>query len=304
VAGKRLTPILDESVDAWASCARDILLQSEHDPLARGNPAWRRVRDTTGEARRELLVEQRLLVRRAASTVSTTLLWLPPPLTFAPGDLPRTARNSARWFRIMKSSGATLFCDDHDAASRYALSRFASRHAVTLYRLIGRGRVRAAMGELRDFLVATGRGVGRDADPERLLLASRAWHRRLARIGALAEPGSPGSAPVDATPFPDVPGGDFAGDGVAARAIRSVPELHQEGERMRHCVASRLREILTGRSYIFSVTVLARPLTVELCQRGGALHLGEVRGLANRIPAPAELEALRPWLARLRVRSA
>jgi hypothetical protein len=201
---------------------------------------------------------QRLLIRRAASQVDPTLLWLPPPLAFAPEDVPLAARANERWFRVMKSSGVTLSLHPQGAAARqHALCAFASRHAEVLYARGGKARgVGHTLTRLMTFLEGTARAPGRNADPARLLEACEDWHKWAASImaGDLARALELDKERV----LPAPPSAGWHGAGVEVTPIRTLRELVRKQD--------------------------------------GSLELNDVAGHSDRPPTSAEVEALLPWL--------
>ncbi|MSP17539.1 MAG: hypothetical protein EXR73_13190, partial [Myxococcales bacterium] len=185
VAGRRLRQLLDEAITSWADAASDRIVRAEGES-SRFNGVWQRLLDLSPPRRASALAAQRLLVLRAGPQVPTTLLFLPPPVWFAPEDIPTAVRANARWYRVMKGSWVTLRDGDARDPARPAIVRFASRHAAALAGGSDRS-IRDTLGQLADYAVATGRRPGRCTDPTAVVEESGRWHARLARAGELAE---------------------------------------------------------------------------------------------------------------------
>jgi len=299
VAGRRLNLLLNEAVSGWAAAAAD--WDTEREPqLAR---PWLRLLDAGADERRRLEAGQRLLVRRAGPRTAPTHLLIPPPLAFAPEDIPRGVYENARWFRTLKAR-ADLVAPHVDQAEGLLceLSHFASRHFRALHPPRRRAVMGRRMGQLIDYVLAAGRHTSRRTCPERLLAECSNWHRNVYRNLELCS--TPGQSPV--TPETQFPGSgiDSWSDGrVVATRIRTVGELLAEGRRMRHCVGSRAKAALVGRCSIYSVAVDGRPITVELNHLpNGRSYLSEVAGFANRAVGDQELRAMAPWLESIRAR--
>lgn len=76
-------------------------------------------------------------------------------------------------------------------------------------------------------------------------------------------------------------------------------ELFQEGQMMRHCVASYESSCVSGRSSIWSLSLergdgrRKRVLTIEVSNQRKTIC--QIRGKANRLPNPKELELIKQW---------
>ena len=101
---------------------------------------------------------------------------------------------------------------------------------------------------------------------DRAVRAASAWHGELARLGSAArlyaDLGVSFDQPVD---YGDLPLSEMV-DGFHVVALRSGAELHEDGRRMRHCVASYAADVVRGRCRIYSIRSAATPLaTMEIC---------------------------------------
>jgi PcfJ-like protein len=295
VAGRRLDRALADAIEAWATDATDRALVA-----SRVDPVWDRVRRVSGVERERLLSLQTLLVRRAGPMVATTTLFLPPPVSFAPEDIPGAVRDNARWFSFVKCSRLLLAPPDEDSARLEGLSAFISKNAPAL---AGRGRgliPRTIVGCLRDYAVATNRWPVRTSSGQFLEDAMQ-WHDRMAAITSLAELAElTPDQPLDPkAPLPHPPVGDWRDGDVDVAPVTSVGGLINEGNEMRHCVAASHGSVARGRTAVYHATIEGKPLTIEI----GRHHLGwriqEAKGFANREPTAAEWSALRRWEAEL-----
>jgi len=326
-AGARLGPLLGDAIGAWMEgCRRaaerpvDVggepaelavldgpAAPAEHNaaefPL---DLAW--VAQLAGPEARTLLERQRLLVRRAGPGVPATLLLAPPPAAFAPEDIPRPVRANARWYRVMKHRALRPVPDDERGRARAALCRFASRHALALWRLAERHEVSPLLSDLLDYVTAAHVSPGRSTDPQHLLAASRRWHAnwawlpqadpdRARPIGELSFPEPPLARWTDQEPHDAE--AEVAKAHVTVRAVKTPNALIEESAHMHHCVATYAPAIAAGRSWIFHADVAGQALTIEAERRVARFVLRQVRGVDNRQPTAAELRALGPWLAAL-----
>ena len=78
--------------------------------------------------------------------------------------------------------------------------------------------------------------------------------------------------------------------------IATLGELIEEGQRMQHCVASRLYDALEGSAWFFSASVGKTRLTVEVRAGSNGWRISEMRRFANRSPTRAEYAAVEAWL--------
>lgn len=288
VAGRGLNEALDDAVAAWAlggsRLAKDPRLKDGERLI------WRRVADASADDRRALLGAQRLLIRRAGAGVPSRTLWLPPPVRFAPEDIPTSKLANARWFRLVKGHHVALGPGrrSHDVAS------FLSRHAAAIAahwkeRFWPYSRIQ----EMLDYADATGDFPCRSTSPERYLTGVDRWHTRLARMAEVAEAAQAlGQQLVDADgtslalPPPPCPGWDSGGDRIVP--LRTVEEVLAEGNRMQNCVVSRLAKVLHGRSALYHGEVGGKGLTIEIESSLGTYRLVEAKGVANAELSPAQ----------------
>ena len=136
--------------------------------------------------------------------------------------------------------------------------------------------------------------------PLSLLALMRDWHAALRK--GTQKPDlewlSSGFSPLEVTE------GEFA---EGSRRIWTITELtsrrelFQEGQMMRHCVASYDSSCAFGRSSIWSLGLdrgngrRKRVLTIEVSNRRKMIC--QIRGKANRLPKETELELIRRWAA-------
>jgi|GEM_PF-1766302 len=296
IAGRRLNPLLDEAIEAWAA---GIVEQAAADMVGgANNPVRRRIAQANTAESARIRAAQRLLIRRAGPAIYGAHLWLPPPIAFAPEDIPRATRANAAWFRVTKAHSTTLVADgEPDAALRFAIARFASCHAPAIWSLRRHSvSVRGEIIELRDYLAASRRFPSTRTDPQALIRASRYWHAEIDRVAGVDSEGGELDPAILDEPFPEPPLPAWSRPGAEVRHIATARELIAEGRGMMHCVASRLREIIAGRCAIYHAEVRGRSLTVEILRRDYGLVLGDFKGIANREPTKTERDALIPWL--------
>lgn len=78
--------------------------------------------------------------------------------------------------------------------------------------------------------------------------------------------------------------------------ITTAERLREEGKTMRHCIFTYLQSCTSGTTAVLSLRADDQPvLTVAVNPRLRAL--GEVRGVCNRCPSPAESSVVRRWAA-------
>jgi hypothetical protein len=93
-------------------------------------------------------------------------------------------------------------------------------------------------------------------------------------------------------PVPGFVGGE--GEWVRIQQLLNYPSLLEEGQQMRHCVASYVHQCTKGRAGIYSLTFNgARMLTLQLAPDRG---LVQVRGKHNRRPSAEERGWVLRWL--------
>jgi hypothetical protein len=302
IQGRRLDAALDDALRAWASGAE------ERAAADKGwDPVWCRVARTSGADRDALLARQRRLIRQAGPMVPSTSLFLPPPLMFAPEDIPAPVRANARWFKVMKCSRLLLTTPDPLERDRVVgFCAFLSRRAPELPALGPESTPRGTVQALFDYVYANRRWPDRRTNVPRLVADAQLWHERRARPALLAElaqfvPQS-GSAPNGPPPaLPPPPSPPLRLDGAEIAPITTGQALIAEGWAMRHCVATRVAAVLLGLSYVYRATIQRQPLTVEVRRLadGSAWRICEARGFANRRPSFGEWEVLRRWEAQL-----
>jgi hypothetical protein len=233
--------------------------------------------------------------------VATTSLFLPPPISFVPEDIPRAVRDNARWFSLVKCSRVLIASPGGEQAGQMRnLAAFISRHAPALVRQQRGLSPRTIVGCLRDYATATNRWPSRSSSG-RFVDDATEWHDRMAAIRNLAEFAElTPDQPLDMhTPLPDPPTGAWRNGHTEVAPVTSVGGLIVEGNQMRHCVAARYASVARGRTAIYHASVEGKPLTVEVGLHDLGWRIEEVKGIANREPTPAEWSALRRWEAEL-----
>lgn len=308
--GRRLDPLLDQALEVWSAHAQDAGVC----PDRRGHHrAWARVAGATGQERARIVAAQRLLIRRASRQVATTLLFLPPPLAFAPEDLPTGVRDSARWFKVMKGTVVTLERPEtqHQARAMDFCS-FLSKNAVLLCRAISP----PAQGPLRlarlVAIYANVRGLRLDRrrsprafiqcfeeDRKRGAL-ERVLHQCMSRPPRASAAEHAGALPSDLLfPLEHQPRYELPCGGVI-RALRTPAELYEEGERMQHCVADYVWDALEGRSSFWHASVDGRELTLELRPTLAGPVIGQYQEQRRLRMSMRTVKKLGAWLRRVR----
>jgi hypothetical protein len=309
-SGRRLGPALDAAVEAWARALPAWAAQSELWTCAlRG--AFAAAAERRGDARARLLAAQKVLARRAGPWCEPEALLVPPPLRFAPEDVPSDPVRNMRWFWLMKVPGVTVETrpPPADPAFAEAFAAFVSRHAAVIGRW-PRDIDRAAwLSEVAAVLRASGRTPSRATDPARLvaqvsvpeLRARLAEERRaLFRRPPLEATAPPAAAPARAvrcsatiSPRAFEP---WRSENARVVQITTLAELREEGVRVRNCVASYRPLVERGELVVLSASVAGRPITIAVRPNGRGWRLDEWKGFANRRLTPPEVEALRPWM--------
>lgn len=213
----------------------------------------------------------------------------------------RLGFEAALWHAV-----ARTYTEDPGVALRIARSRIATKRLTPFWRDVARFfAVNPAplnvMDDLCDFLAARhaeqagfslkGRTLGS------VVALMEAWHRDLARIRRVGEGSWAGS------PLPDwehaIRPADAPHKAVtwSVRQIRTGRDLAEEGNRMRHCVYTYREACMSGRCSIWALRATTwegerRHLTIELDARRRVV---QIRGLANRLAKPVELDVLRRW---------
>jgi hypothetical protein len=117
------------------------------------------------------------------------------------------------------------------------------------------------------------------------------WHRvppedraLLAAVGGIDTPTR--RPPI---PLPAAPGIQF---------LATAGEVIEEGERMRHCIATHAARAVTGSSYLFHVTRRGEQASIEVDARG---HIREAEGPGNSTNGAVHwgCRVLGTWAARL-----
>jgi hypothetical protein len=297
IAGRRLGRALNDAVGAWATGAERLSAC-----IDRADPVWERVWSSFGQERKRLLDRQLLLIRRAGPMVASTSLFLPPPIAFAPEDIPRAVRDNARWFAITKCSRLLLAAPESDSRARLeGLSAFVSRTAPELARLSGRGTHRALLESIRDYAVATGRWPVRASSARHVVEETRRWHERIALARQLhdvrelcpAMGGDP-DAPLARPPI------DAWREGPNEIApVATVRALLDEGGLMQNCVSSMWSSVAHGDTAIYHATIHGTPLTVAVRRAGNAWKIVEAKRNKNREPTAEDWTVLRRWETQL-----
>lgn len=317
--GRRLAPALDAAVGAWAAALPAWAGQPDlWDPAVRATFAA--AAEAGPGSRARMIAAQRLLVRRAGPWCDPALLLLPPPVRFAPEDVPAPPRENAAWYRVMKLPGVTVrrggmwaHADVDDA-----FAAFASRHAVALARVPRGVALEVWLAELRGALRGAGRTPSRATDPARVIRDVNVRELR-ARVPAAPGPAVPlvpreardrrgGGHPVETLaappPAPRLPPGSpitphrfppFASERASVVQVVTYPELRAEALRQHNCVRTYLEDIRAGRTVVFSARVDGNPITIAIEPWMSGFRLKEVKGFGNRRVTASEREALAPW---------
>ncbi|MGB8930736.1 MAG: PcfJ domain-containing protein [Anaeromyxobacteraceae bacterium] len=133
--GRRLDAALDEAIGAWADAlrvwGRNVGSWSDDQVRAFHVAAAKR-----GEERARMVANQRVLIRRAGARVDPMLVLVPPPIRFAPEDIPTAPGANAAWYRVMKVPRVTVEAVGlrHPQPFLEHFCAFASRHAPALAR--------------------------------------------------------------------------------------------------------------------------------------------------------------------------
>lgn len=262
------------------------------------------------QERSKRIDHQRLLLRRAVPAVGGTLLWLPPPLAFAPEDIPSTARAQLRWFKAVKRwSAFTTWRPDAPRELQARFVRWLSAHAVAL----AAHKATSPVG-LFDRARAEGVLLVRDQPLDAVL-------RRLAPPQP-PPPGPPaGGEPVSwelrlaalAAAHPDRVTQDAHGaldlelpnpfQGIDDAVLKVTPlttasALRAEGQQMSHCVASYLEQASEGRAFFFAAEAAGMRLTVQVDGPDHNPELGPFFGRRNCAPSPEATELIQYWWAK------
>ena len=230
-------------------------------------------------AQREVVLRQRLLLRRAeAKVMPSTLTRAPPLLAVTPEDV-----RSAAWFEthsavigILGSAGA----DDHRAKGFFD---FVSKNATALHAVPAFENLLRVAWTYACEVQPVSRHTNLDAFLKPLLEWRDANAERLAQTSF--HPYSP--LPVLA---------DVWEEGlVRVEPLRVVGDVFKTARAMKNCLVSMLEDIAEGKALMFKATVSGEVLLVHIERRGACFVLHEIRGRANEPPSPVALGALRPW---------
>lgn len=290
-AGRPLDAVLDRALEAWCHAAPR---WAARESLGRG--AFSHFLDGSEQDRRRALLAQRLLIRRAGRMVSTTALWLPPPLAFAPEDIPRRPRDNALWYRLLKSSATTLCPHEQHPHRSAGVCAFVSAHALALPQAMCAELDELPcvhVGTLLEFAVAEGRHPGRRTDPHRFVQDVRRWAATEGDAVLSAPADLPETTPLARWPYPDL-----VMPALEIRSIQTAGALAEEGHQLGHCVGALTGEAMASRRFFFSARVGGARLTIELRRRRHGIDVGQIAGEHNRAATRAELSALTPWLER------
>ena len=82
------------------------------------------------------------------------------------------------------------------------------------------------------------------------------------------------------------------------QAITNVAQLEEEGQLMKHCVATRAPDILAGQCYIYRVSVCGERGTLQVGIRPGGLVIEEFRLRNNANPSPSAWRVVQGWISR------
>jgi len=306
IAGRQLDQLLDAAVATWAVFAERKATHLQTPDRQRF--IWQKVANSQGNAHQAVLQAQRLLIRRAGAGVPSLLLWLPPPIAFAPEDIPARKLDNARWFRVMKRF-PSLMAGHQELLMQHGrnLSLFLSQHALLLHKrgdlgYSDHGRISA----LLDYARAMNARPRRSASPARYFAAAEAWHRRIEQVRDLVTVAADVGQPIvdadgNALPFPEptCPGWHSGEDEIVP--LRTAEEVLAEGTCMHNCVASRIGEALTGRAFLYHGEVAGKPLTILFEAGDTGYRLVEAKTSANSEPRPAQKRVLAEFVAHLRV---
>ena len=302
IAGRGLNEILDDAVAAWATGAVR-LAQNQRAPGER-HLIWQRVVDARGGERQALLRAQRLLIRRAGAGVPSRTLWLPPPLAFAPEDIPARKLENARWFRVMKCF-SPLLVSYEGLLLEYGrnICLFLSRHALSLHKREDLGHSdHSRISSLLDYVRAINDWPRRDSSATRLFEAAETWHRQIEQAQLMADAGRMvGQSLVGADgktlplPEPPCPGWHSGQDRIVP--LRTAEEVLAEGAHMHNCVASYIPKVLANTAALYHGEIAGKPLTIQIAPAISGYRVVEAKTLGNAEPTAAQMRVLREFIA-------
>jgi len=305
IAGRGLNELLDDAVAAWATGA-ERLAQNQRAPDER-HLIWQRVVDARGGERRALLRAQRLLIRRAVAGVPSRTLWLPPPLAFAPEDIPTHKLENARWFRVMKCL-FPLLVSYEGLPLEYGrnICLFLSRHALLLHKREDLGYSdHSRISSLLDYVRAINDWPRRSSSATRLFEAAETWHRQIEQVQLMADVGRMvGQSLVGADgktlplPEPPCPGWRSGDDHIIP--LHTAEEVLAEGAHMHNCVASHIPQVLANTAALYHGEIAGKPLTIQIAPAISGYRVVEAKTFANDEPAAAQMRVLREFIAHFR----
>ncbi len=131
--------------------------------------------------------------------------------------------------------------------------------------------------------------------PDAMLRSVEQWHRRLASQPMTYREWKPSGI----VPLVVVEGAGADRRVFETTELICTEELQQEGQAMRHCIATYWQRCSTGQTSVWTLTVedasgrIERLLTLEV--GNGQRRVVQARGLANRMPTVEELAILARW---------
>lgn len=302
VAGRKLDRALDDALERWVDASPAF---AATQGIYAGE-VWARLFNASPARRREMLRAQRLLIRRAMPRTAPTHVLLPPPLAFAPEDIPRKVRANARWFRAMKGCGATLSVrPGQDPEVGRAVARFVSAHALSL-RVDPRKREPAIVRSIAEFCHARGRVPSRRTTPARLIPEALAWSETLENLGRITNEQRTGTGleAMLAVPLPSETSLEWTSPQLQVRTFATVGALLDESKRMHNCMDRLVASAMASSSVYLHAGIDGTPHALELRTVGPGKMLVQLKGIANRSPTAAAVRTLDPWLRRHEIRLA
>ncbi|QJP14701.1 hypothetical protein G3545_14240 [Starkeya sp. ORNL1] len=203
----------------------------------------------------------------------------------APSDLaqmvPEKSRHQSEWLRAMREwRGREQWC------SRLASPEMRRWAGLALSREIVAGHhPQRQVRDLTDFIMREPTRFSPKWSWMAALGSMEEWHQVLAKRSNeekfLHQHGFRFEQQVDYTPLPE--SADV--HGVRFTALRSGKDLWTEGAAMRHCVSTYVRDVMTGKSRIYSITLGERRVaTMELQPFGKGWRIIQIKGPCNAVP--------------------
>jgi hypothetical protein len=128
-----------------------------------------------------------------------------------------------------------------------------------------------------------GYGLGNPlSSPAQIRERAEAMRWQLLELGEL-----PADGALPAPPIPGIPG--------VIEPLRTVHDVHLEGERMRHCVRTYLRSVLRGRVVLYRVLQPQRA-TLSLVRKGRRWRFDQLWLFANGQPSWECFASVKRWL--------